>query len=244
MQNITACVAGFGTRSKRLYCRSIGSTKAMVLAEADEAGEPRLELGHLDLVERHLGLGAGDLLLEARYLLGLRALQGDTAREAAAHGAHAVHLGWRAIGRIAGALRLWRPHVLDLGLDEVWQLQVLEEDVEELVLREREDEIVLAFAVGAGLAAAASATTALRLRNEIADLIVLVARQHEVAVSAVAAVLERRLAHAFRADRDALRAFDLRYLALLQRILHRPRGCRLSPGARSAAGCRETWTWD
>src|SRR5690606_13830850 len=102
---------------------------------------------------------------------------------------------------------------------EVRKLQVLEEEIEELVLGKREDEIVLSLAVRARLASAAASTAALRLRDEIADLVVLVPRQDHVARAAVTAVRERWLAHALRANRDLLGAFDLGHLALLERVL-------------------------
>ena len=69
---------------------------------------------------------------------------------------------------------------LSLHLDQVRQLQVVEEEIEELFLGEGEGEFVLALAVRAALAAAAAAA-ALGLRDLVADLVLLVARQHVVA---------------------------------------------------------------
>ena len=113
-----------------------------------------------------------------------------------------------------------RLQVLQLDLDQVRQLQVVEEQIEELVLGQREGEIVLALAVGTALAAA-SASAALRFGNLVADLVLLVARQHVVALARVAPEAEGGLAQALGADRDLLGALGLGDLARLERILDR-----------------------
>src|SRR5207253_6789617 len=123
-------------------------------------------------------------------------------------------------GGIPGTHQSGRLEVLELDLDEVRQLQIVEEEIEKLVLGEREGEIVLALAVGTTLAAAA-ARAALGLRDLVADLVLLVARQHVVAHARVAPQAERRLAQALGADGDLLRALGLRDLARSQRILDR-----------------------
>ena len=107
---------------------------------------------------------------------------------------------------------LRRLQVLELHLDQVRQLQIVEEQIEEFFLGQGEGELVLALAVGAALAAA-TASAALRLGDLVADLVLLVARQHIVALARVAAEREGRLAQALGADGDLLRAFGLRDLA-------------------------------
>ena len=74
------------------------------------------------------------------------------------------------------------------------------------------DEIVLAFAVRAALAAA-TAAAALGLGDLVADLVLLVAGQHVVARAGVAAEREGGLAQALGADGDLLGALGLRDLA-------------------------------
>ncbi len=173
---------------------------------------------HLGVVNRRFRLGGRQLGLEL-VDLGLRgATQGNAPAEALAHGAGMVEAGGRAVHAEAGARHLGRLHVLQLDLDQVGQLEVVEEQVEELFLGEREGELVLAFAVVDALAAA-TAAAALRLGDLVADLVFLVAGQHVVARAGVAAEREGRLAQALGADGDLLGAFGLRDLARLQRVL-------------------------
>ena len=129
-----------------------------------------------------------------------------------------IEAGGRTVGGEACPRRFRSLQVLQLDLDQIGQLQIVEEKIEELFLGQREGELVLSLAVRA--AAAATATTAaLRLRDLVADLILLVARQHVVVHAAIAAEAEGGLAQALGADGDLLRAFGLRHLARLERVL-------------------------
>ena len=115
-----------------------------------------------------------------------RPTQRHAPTKALAHGARAVEPGRRAVAGEAGARELRRLQVLELDLDQVRQLQIVEEQVEEFLLGQREGELVLALAVGAALAAAPAAA-ALRLGDLVADPVLLVARQDVVARAGVAA---------------------------------------------------------
>src|SRR5262249_36318004 len=66
---------------------------------------------------------------------------------------------------------------------------------------------------------AAAAAAARRLRDLVANLVLLVARQHIVAPAAVAAHREGRLAQALGADGDLLRPFRLRHPPGSRRVL-------------------------
>ena len=179
-----------------------------------ELGAQRRDLG---VVNRRLRLGGRQLGLELVDLGLRRAPQRDAPAEALAHGAGVVEPGGRAVHGEAGARHLGRLQVLELDLDQVGQLEIVEEQVEELFLGQREGELVLALAVVDALAAAPAAA-ALRLGDLVADLVLLVAGQHVVARAGVAAEREGRLAQALGADRDLLGALGLRDLARLQRV--------------------------
>ena len=87
-----------------------------------------------------------------------------------------------------GALRS-----LSLTLIRFGKLQIVEEQVEEFLLGQRECELVLALAIGTSLVAASSAAT-LWLGDLVADPVFLVARQHVVAGTGRAAEREIGLA--------------------------------------------------
>src|SRR5262245_37734136 len=107
----------------------------------------------------------------------------------------------------------------ELGLDEVRQRHVFEEEVEELLARQAEPERVLALAVVRG-AAAHPLAAALRPLDLVAGHVLLVAREHAFALAALP-VLERRLVQVARGDRDARVAVGLGDLAPGDRARHR-----------------------
>ncbi len=169
------------------------------------------------------GLSASAAASSSSSLLDLglaRPPQRHAPAQALAHGAGAVEAGRGPVAGVAGARQLRRLQVLELDLDEVGQLQIVEEQVQELFLGEREGELVLALAVGTALAAA-PAPAALGFGDLVADLVFLVARQHVVVLAGVAAEREGGLAQALRADGDLLRALGLGDLARLERVLDR-----------------------
>ena len=166
-----------------------------------------------------LALQRRDLLLQRVDLFRLRAVQGDPPGQAAAHGAQHVQAGGRALGGEAGAGRLGRFFVLDLGLQQIRQFQILEEHVQEFLLGEGEDEFVIALAVGTSVAAAGLAGRA--LGDQVAGHEFLVAGRHAVTAAVIAGEAEGRLAHGLGADLDPLAAFDLGHPALLHGVAHR-----------------------
>ena len=182
--------------------------------------EPLAQLGNLGGVGGALRLGGGKLRLQLLDLGLARPPQRHAPAQALAHGAGAVEAGGRAIAGVAGTRQPRRLQVLEPDLDEVGQLEVVEEQVEELFLGEREGELVLALAVGAALAAA-PAPAALGLGDLVADLVLLVAGQHVVVLAGVAAEREGGLAQALGADGDLLGALGLGDLARLERVLDR-----------------------
>ncbi len=107
----------------------------------------------------------------------------DAPRKAVAHGPQPVQLGRRTVGRETGPHRLNGAHILKLGLDQVWKLQILEEQIEELLARETEDEIVLALGVGAAFGATTASAT-LGLADDIADRIFPISREDEISLAA------------------------------------------------------------
>ena len=113
--------------------------------------------------------------------------------ERAAQRAQHVQVGRRAVAGEAGALALPFGRLGELGADQVRQLQVVEEDLHELFARQREDEVVLAFARRcAWPRRCRRPPPPLRPLDAVAGHVFLVARVHDLAVAALA-VAERRL---------------------------------------------------
>ena len=173
---------------------------------------------HLQGGQVVLGLQLVDLLLQAFDLAQDRPLQRDAPAQAVAHGALDVDVGGAAVDRIAGALRLEGGGFLQVGLDQVRQLQVLEEEVQELLAGQGEGELVLALAAVAGFLAAAAAAAG-RLVDAVARGELLVAREDALPPSALGIVVEARLADALGRDRDRLAGADVGDLAVLQGLV-------------------------
>ena len=207
----------------------------------DGAPQPLLMLelgaqrGDFRLVGGVFRLRRRQFLLELLDLGKARPPQRQAAPQALAHGARVVEPRRRAVGCEARARRLGRLQVLELHLDQVRQLQVVEEQIEELVLREREGELILAFAVGTALAAA-SAASALRLGYLVADLVLLVAGKHVVAQPVLRPMendgsrrlLERMVTFSEPSASDTLRFFSESLMASRISALARRRNlCRL-----------------
>ena len=138
---------------------------------------------------------------------------------------------------IAGARQLRRLALLEPGLDQIGQLEILEEEIEELLLREHELEgVLLAIVVGARLAAAAAAAARLRPLDLVAGDEFLVAGNDVVALAAAARRAEHRLGDAAGRDRDLLAAVALRRACAASARRPAPRAPRRL--ARSMKRCR------
>jgi hypothetical protein len=141
---------------------------------------------------------------------------------------------WRIVRRMLRleglpvTLQFDRKALAQALFDQVGQFEVLEEHVEELFLRQRELERVLALAVGAAFPAAA-ALAALRPRDLVAAEIFLVAGDDVVALAGAAVVVKGRLGDPAGRDRHLLAVLDVGDLALAQGVLHRV--LDLGPGA-------------
>ncbi len=170
---------------------------------------------------RRLALQRFQLGLQRLDVLQLGAVQRKAAPLGVAHGADQVDLRGRARGRDAGALPNAVRRVLQRGANEIGELEVLEEDVEHLVLRHGEFEIVVARRESDAALPGPPPSPIGRLLDFIAGHEFFVARQHEIL-----------LARSFRIEPEArlLRALggypDLAFLAdigdgrILQRFLH------------------------
>ena len=106
------------------------------------------------------------------------------------------------------------------ALRQIRKFQVLEEQIDELVARQGEAEIVLALAVRAALGTAATAA-ALRTRDGVAFDVLLVAWQQMVADAAAPAAMERRFVHALRRQRDLARLVGVLDAAAGRAFVHR-----------------------
>src|SRR6185503_2138743 len=100
---------------------------------------------------------------------------------------------------------------------EIRQLEVVEEDLHELVARQREDERVLAVAL-ARLPLVAAAAAALRARDVVAGDELAVAGQHEFAIAAVAEA-ERRFGNVLLRHADLAALLHVGELALADHLL-------------------------
>ena len=98
-------------------------------------------------------------------------------------------------------------------------LEVLEEDVEELVAREREGEVVLGVPVGRAAPAGAAGAPA-RLVDAVAGAELLVAGQHVLAHPALARMMEGRLADSVRGHRYVAAAVEVGDPPLAQGLVH------------------------
>ena len=119
--------------------------------------------------------------------------QRDAAPERGLQRANDDEVARRAVGRVAGALGLGALDLAHDGARQARQLQVLEEDVEELLAREAEYELVDAVAAARARAAAA-ARAALGPAQLVALRELAVARRDDLAIAA-RAVPESRLAN-------------------------------------------------
>mmetsp|Transcript_6685 Transcript_6685/g.27976 ORF Transcript_6685/g.27976 Transcript_6685/m.27976 type:complete len:940 (+) Transcript_6685:1270-4089(+) len=191
--------------------------------------QPRAQLGDAlaRLGQQPLGLGAvflQQLLLAGFELVQFAALvhaQRDAPAQGPAHRAHDVQIGRRAVRDEAGALRAPLGRVGQRRAGEVGQGQVVEEDLHELFLAEVEDEVVLALALVAGLAAAGpTALTTLGLGDAVTLDVLLVAGPHHLAHAAVA-VAEDGFAQVLLRDVDVLAAFHVADAAAIHCALDR-----------------------
>ena len=128
--------------------------------------------------------GSGELVLQRRRLAGEAAAQRDAARERLAHGAHHGEVGRHAGVGIPEPDGARAVRASEFGAHEPRQLEVVEEDLHELLARQREHEVVLRVPVAALLLGAAAAALTLRPRDAVARDVFAVARQHELAVAA------------------------------------------------------------
>src|SRR5262245_8969750 len=117
--------------------------------------------------------------------------------------------------------------VRKLALGKVRQFEVVHEEVEELFAAQDEAEGILGVGPDPGLAASRSASTALaRPRDDVALGERLVPRQH-VVMDAALTLTEPRLVQTARRNADLAALHDVRDVATLRRLPHRPLHQRL-----------------
>src|SRR5690606_37920474 len=160
-----------------------------------------------------------DFLLQFPQLLGLRALERDPPGIAVPHGAEDVEIGGDAGAGVSGPTPGDRGDLLEVGLDEIRKLQVLEEDVEELLARQSELELVLAIAAIARLAAAAAPALG-RLLHAVADDELLVPGKDALTVTPGRGVAKLRLADSLRRDGNGLAIGRIRDAAVADGAVH------------------------
>ena len=188
-------------------CLICSSRSAFCLSEA-------ASLRALFLEQRQRGLGVAQLLAAV-------GAERDAPAERAAHRAHDAEVAGRAVVDEAGAVRLVFGDLGELRAREVGQLEVVEEVLHELFLGEVEDEVVLALAGVARLAAAAAAAAAaVGPLDAVAGHVFAVARMHGLALAAVA-VAEQRLAQVALGDVDVLAVLEVADAAAVDRAAHR-----------------------
>ena len=138
-----------------------------------------------------------------------------------AHGAHEIHVGGRAGDGQPRALIGVGFDLFQGALDEVRQLQVFEKDIEKLVLRQRELEIVLSLAAIACVFTLAAARSLGWLFNLVPGGEFLVSGMHRFARAFFAVMGKARFSSRLRRDRDFLALVDFLHGAVAQRLVHR-----------------------
>jgi hypothetical protein len=129
--------------------------------------------------------GHGELILQRQRRAGEAAGERDSPGQRLRHRADDGKVrGHAGLGE-PGADALVAGGAAELGARKPRQLEVVEEDLHELLARQREDEVVLTVAL-ATFAVAATATAAVRPLNAIAGHVFAVARQHEFAIATMA----------------------------------------------------------
>ncbi len=173
-----------------------------------------------DLVLRTLFLQQRQRLLGLAQFLAAVGAERDAPAERAAHRTHDAEVAGRAVIDEAGAVRLVLGDLGELRAREVGQREVVEERLHELFLGEVEDEVVLALAGVARLAAAAAATpAAVGPLDAVAGHVFAVARMHRLALAALA-VSEHRLAQVALGDVDVFALFEVADAAAVDRAPH------------------------
>jgi hypothetical protein len=135
--------------------------------------------------------------------------------------------------REARADALFSLGVPHFGAREIGELEIVEEDLHELLARQREDEFVFAAALAA-LVSPAAAARAVRPRNSVAGDVLAIARQHEFAIAA-AAEAERRLGDVLLRHPDLAAALHIGQAPLAHHLLDRGLDLRLVPAQESLA---------
>src|SRR5258708_30769670 len=108
------------------------------------------------------------------------------------------------------------------GAHQIWKLEVLEEDVENLVLAHGEFEVVFRFSGGRRVFAGASALARRRFLDLVARYEFLIAGQHEIALAAFLGIKpEARLFCPLRGDADFAPLRDVSDTRILQTFLYR-----------------------
>ena len=147
-----------------------------------------------------------------------RAPEGQAAAIGVAHGAQNVEVAGRAGGGVAGAPGLEGSHVLQAGLYQIGQLQILEEEIEKLFARKVEGEVVFALALVAGVLAT-GAGAAGRPGDAITGRELLVSGIGAFALAAARFHAEARLANALGGNRDLLVGPDIVDRTVLKRLV-------------------------
>ena len=158
-QNITAWATGFGMRVEPLVAH------VQRIDVRDQAGAPLLAARVPLPARRGVASSSGvakrrDLVAQRLQFFRLRPLQRDAARQRVPHRAVQRQVGRRSGHRIAGAMPDQRLGIRDLALREIGKFEVFQEQIDELVARQGEAEIVLALAVRAAFGAAAAVAAA------------------------------------------------------------------------------------
>ena len=150
-----------------------------------------------------------------------RARQRDAPGQGVTHRPEHREVRLRAVGGVAGALRAGLGDVAGLGAHHVGQLQIVEEDRQELVARERERERVGAVAALAGaLPVAVVRRAAFGALQPVPGHELPVAGQHHVA-RAPGSVTPHGLGDVARGDLHLAAADDVGDRALVDHVGHR-----------------------
>ncbi|MNF51782.1 hypothetical protein D3C84_331090 [compost metagenome] len=163
------------------------------------------ELCHLGKMFVGIDGQQGQPLLQLTQLALLARLQRHATRQRILQRAHHVDVGGHPVGGVARAVGLHLHQLVELGLLQPWQLQILKQQVQVLVFRDLEHEVVSSLALIRGLAFAPALTAAPSLGavNLVTGDELIVARVHHLPFAALA-LMEMGFTDVLGRDADAL----------------------------------------
>ena len=163
------------------------------------------ELCHLGKMFVGIDSQQGQPLLQLVHLALLARLQRHAPRQRVLQRAHHIDVGGHPVGGVASSVGLHLHQLIELGLLQPWQLQILKQQVKILILGDLKHEVVSTLSLIRGLAFASTLTAAPSLGavNLVTGNELIVARVHHLPFAALA-LMEMGFTDVLGRDADAL----------------------------------------